>query len=312
MIQENGIIHIQNFLSDDQIQKLNIEIDKISEQFLINGNSRASVWLNHNQFDILNPIVNIQSINLLDIAFKIYKKLKETTSTSYTLTTLRIVDEKKNIHPIDWHTDIAQNHIRGLLYLIGGDENNGNLSYILKSHKDKHEGSTHNIDIKKLNLESKVYKCSSKPGDLILLDINGIHKKNIVNQHRRILYFEFQDQNSKKRPKTKIIFLEKTNFSELEFLLSKAKLLISCHGAATHVAAAFNIKIIDIFDNSKITKQMIHDSNFLFYDSNETKLIDPIHHYNLILYTPLKIYKYYLTSFFKLQIKKILKKFNFN
>jgi len=271
MIQENGIIHIQNFLSDDQIQKLNIEIDKISEQFLINGNSRASVWLNHNQFDILNPIVNIQSINLLDIAFKIYKKLKETTSTSYTLTTLRIVDEKKNIHPIDWHTDIAQNHIRGLLYLIGGDENNGNLSYILKSHKDKHEGSTHNIDIKKLNLESKVYKCSSKPGDLILLDINGIHKKNIVNQHRRILYFEFQDQNSKKRPKTKIIF-----------------------------------------DNSKITKQMIHDSNFLFYDSNETKLIDPIHHYNLILYTPLKIYKYYLTSFFKLQIKKILKKFNFN
>ena len=63
MIQENGIIHIQNFLLDDQRQKLNTEIDKISKQFLINGNSRASVWLNHNQFDILNPIVNIQSIN---------------------------------------------------------------------------------------------------------------------------------------------------------------------------------------------------------------------------------------------------------
>ena len=49
-----------------------------------------------------------------------------------------------------------------------------------------------------------------------------------------------------------IIFLEKTNFFELEFLVSKAKLLISCHGATTHVAAALNIKIIDIFDNSKI------------------------------------------------------------
>ena len=270
MIQENGIIYIQNFLPDDQKQKLNIEIDKISEQFLVNGNSKASVWLNHNQFEILNPIVNIQSINLLNIAFEIYKKLKEITSISYTLTNLRIIDEKKKIHPVEWHTDSAQNNIRGTLYLVGGDENNGNLSYILKSHKEKHEGNTHNIDINKLNLESKVYKCISKSGDLVLFDINGYHKKNIVNQHRRILFFEFQEQNNKKRPKTKIIF-----------------------------------------DNSKITKQMIHESNFLFYESNKIELIDPLYYNNLILHTPLKIFKYYLASFFKLQIKKILKKFNF-
>ena len=85
-----------------------------------------------------------------------------------------------------------------------------------------------------------------------------------------MLLFEFQEQSSKKRPKTKIIF-----------------------------------------DNSKITKQMIQESNFLFYESNEIELIDPLYYNNLILHTPLKIFKYYLASFFKLQIKKILKKFNF-
>ena len=70
----------------------------------------------------------------------------------------------------------------------------------------------------------------------------------IKNKFNKISEFKFELNHNNK----KIIFLEKTNFFELEFLLSKAKLLISCHGAATHVAAALNIKIIDIFDNSKI------------------------------------------------------------
>jgi hypothetical protein len=269
MIHNNGIAHFENFLPDSQREKLNIEIDKISKEILINGNSKASVWINHNQFEVINPIVNIDSINTLDIAFNIFKKLKEITSISYTLTSLRIFDEKKNIYPVNWHTDSAQNHIRGLLYLHGGDEDNGNLSYILESHKERHDGETHNIDINKLNLQSKVYKCESKPGDLILLDINGYHKKNTVKNHRRIIFFEFQEQKSSVKSKTKIIF-----------------------------------------DNSKIKKEMLQEPDFLFYNSDKVKLINPVYYDHLILHTPLKVFKYYLVSFIKLQIKKVLRKFN--
>ena len=39
--------------------------------------------------------------------------------------------------------------------------------------------------------------------------------------------------------------------SQLEFAISKCSTFISCHGAPTHIAAAFNKKIIDIIDISE-------------------------------------------------------------
>ncbi len=69
----------------------------------------------------------------------------------------------------------------------------------------------------------------------------------IKNKFDKISEFKFELNHNNK----KILFFEKTTFLELQVLLSKTQVLISCHGAATHVAASFNIKIIDILDNSK-------------------------------------------------------------
>ena len=41
------------------------------------------------------------------------------------------------------------------------------------------------------------------------------------------------------------------NFKQLESIVSNSKLLISCHGAISHVASAYNIKQIDIIDINK-------------------------------------------------------------
>ena len=49
----------------------------------------------------------------------------------------------------------------------------------------------------------------------------------------------------------KVIFFDNLNFLQLEKLILFANLLISCHGAPTHVAAAFDVKIIDIIDSSE-------------------------------------------------------------
>ena len=48
-----------------------------------------------------------------------------------------------------------------------------------------------------------------------------------------------------------ILLFDKLSFLNIEFLLSKANLFIGCHGASTHLAAAFNIKIFDIVDESE-------------------------------------------------------------
>ena len=48
----------------------------------------------------------------------------------------------------------------------------------------------------------------------------------------------------------KIEFLDNQNFNDLEQIVSKCEILISCHGAISHVAAARRIKQIDIIDKS--------------------------------------------------------------
>ena len=45
---------------------------------------------------------------------------------------------------------------------------------------------------------------------------------------------------------------KKLNFFDLENLISKCKLLISCHGSVSHIAAAHNIRQIDIIEKEKV------------------------------------------------------------
>lgn len=49
----------------------------------------------------------------------------------------------------------------------------------------------------------------------------------------------------------KVKVVEGLNFKELENIVSQSKLLISCHGAISHIASAYNIRQIDIIDINK-------------------------------------------------------------
>ena len=51
--------------------------------------------------------------------------------------------------------------------------------------------------------------------------------------------------------KENIVFVKQPSFLDLESILRKTKLLITCHGALTHAAASFNIKIIDVVEKSR-------------------------------------------------------------
>ena len=69
-----------------------------------------------------------------------------------------------------------------------------------------------------------------------------------------------------------IYFIDKPSFLDIESLMTKTKLLIICHGSLTHVANSFNIKIIDIIEESKkkfyfTYTYYINNYNFLFRSS---------------------------------------------
>ena len=68
-------------------------------------------------------------------------------------------------------------------------------------------------------------------------------KKNFIKIEQNVYELKFKDN--------KIIFFDNINFLQLEKLILNSALLITCHGAASHVAASFNLRIVDIIDNSE-------------------------------------------------------------
>ena len=73
-----------------------------------------------------------------------------------------------------------------------------------------------------------------------LIITTGMNCPNILN--------DIFDNNLDSR----ITIYKKLDFCYLENLISKCKLLVSCHGSVSHVAAAHKIKQIDIIDEKKL------------------------------------------------------------
>ena len=78
--------------------------------------------------------------------------------------------------------------------------------------------------------------------------ISKTNKKLIVTTGLYAPEILYKMKNNKPNPK--IIFFDNTNFFDIENIIQKSDCLISCHGAVSHVAAAINIKQIDIIDKT--------------------------------------------------------------
>ena len=96
------------------------------------------------------------------------------------------------------------------------------------------------------------------------------NKKIVVTSgvNKPIILKNFFENNSDE----KINLLENLNFFQLESIIVNASLLISCHGAVSHVAAAKSVEQIDIIDKSyNYSKWTKHFRN---YKSIERKTFD--------------------------------------
>ena len=268
MFKDTGISHIKNFINKSIKDSLNEEISELSNKYSINGVTRASTWINYNLCDINDPIVNINSINLLEIISDVYQELIKISSDKYTLSSIRVMIERNNSHPISWHTDNKPGIIRAIIYLKGGENNNGNLSFIKGSHNLTHLKDTHKINPYELGLEEKIITMDTQEGDLIFFDINGFHTKNPTRKERRVIFMEFHD--GKSDVKMGKVILDNSKFiknirNNLDFL----------------------------FSNNNINH---NDYQNVTYSRN------------LPSNTPFKVFYYYFKSFCKLIIIKIMSK----
>ena len=116
------------------------------------------------------------------------------------------------------------------------------------------------------------------------LELANFLKKIIKNKDKELIITTgFNLPNKIKNIETilkklKIKLYKNMDFLELEKITSKSNILISCHGAISHVAAANNIKQIDIIDKSyDYFKWSDHFRNYNFlYRDNFDKLSEKI------------------------------------
>jgi ADP-heptose:LPS heptosyltransferase len=64
---------------------------------------------------------------------------------------------------------------------------------------------------------------------------------------------------------SEVKLVENLNFIKLESIVSQSKLLISCHGAISHIASAHNIKQVDIIDINNLNPYSIWTDHFRNY-----------------------------------------------
>ena len=120
--------------------------------------------------------------------------------------------------------------------------------WIFNNYIDTYE----NIEPTKAQFTDFICKLSK---DTNLVIVNG-YKKNSILDELKIVNNE------------RIIIKNNINIFELQSIIKYSNCLISCHGAPSHIASNYNIKIVDIVDKSEI--KFFESYNFHF--ANKTQL----------------------------------------
>ena len=85
-----------------------------------------------------------------------------------------------------------------------------------------------------------------------VLITTGIIDSILIESLKKNFFEKLDDKIFRKKTSNHFIFfVYKPTFEDIESLLKNSKTLISCHGAITHAANSFNIKIIDIIEKNK-------------------------------------------------------------
>ena len=106
-----------------------------------------------------------------------------------------------------------------------------------------------------------------KNTDLNLVVSTGIFFNPVVEELKLIFTKYSKDDFRLQYNNKTIILLTSLPFVKLGYVTSKSSLMIACHGSLSHLASAFNVKIIDIFEERErlaYYKWIAHFRNYKF------------------------------------------------
>jgi len=169
----------------------------------------------------------------------------------------------KNVYFIDYNVPKID-LIKNFLSNINCDYNSVDLNFLLNYENEKYlnyeklnsEYVILNFDEKWLfNNYIKTYK-NIEPTFKQFVNFLSILSKNtkvvIVNSYISNPLLEELKINNCFHENKNLIIKDKIDIFEFQFLIKHSNCLISCHGAPSHIASNYDIKVIDIVDNSEI------------------------------------------------------------
>ena len=194
---------------------------------------------------------------------------------------LKLINEDYNF--------FSKNHFKEY-FQIGHDLELKESKYVVFHYDEKWELSNYsklfkkakdlsNIDVDKDNLMNFLTKLSEKLSAKIFVTTGNIDTyiisslKTISKKINNSLY-------ELCAPKKNIYMIINQDFYSLSHLISKSNLFISCHGAFTHIASCYNVKILDIIEEEKkihYSKITSHMKNYkTLYRKDASKLLEEI------------------------------------
>lgn len=191
----------RNFLTPDQLQAFNQELDLLFSKPSVNGSLYCVFYRYQPGYASISlPTLSIRSINLLELALRVrdtlYELLPEAREKAYRLTGLSVFSEESCPRPLFWHTDGRKGMIRAQIYLRGGQANSGAFRYMtgthLRDYEVKHRLSPRQIE----ELSDRIVECREPSGTILFFDSFGFHSKAPCQENRRSIMFELQPEET--------------------------------------------------------------------------------------------------------------------
>ena len=168
-----------------------------------------------------------------------------------------------NVYFIDYHLPKID-LIKNFLSNINCDFNSMDLNFLLNYENDK------SLNYKKINSKYLIFNLDEKwifknyiksykniePTLKEFVNFLSILSKNnkvvIVNGFFENPLLEELKINNYIYENKNLVIKDRIDIFEFQFLIKHSNCLITCHGASSHIASNYDIKVIDIVDNSEI------------------------------------------------------------
>ena len=181
------------FIKKDLLEKINTELDYYFQEYSMNGSIRCQRYSSDTK--IFDNVQFMESVNFYELALdlvEIWKGLcPNFEEDEYVLSRASFKDEIDG-EPILWHTDIAPELYRNIIYFDGGLKDSGQFRFMLGTHKTDHdiEFAMTKDDYEKF--KELVFDCEAPIGSAIFFDSKGFHSNYPRVKNRRILILTWE------------------------------------------------------------------------------------------------------------------------